>query len=72
VLAILRDKTLVDRSVDHNRYIEIELVAGADPQSLLKRVIETGAAIQRFERVQRASGRRRRSPRRCRPDSTAS
>jgi ABC-2 type transport system ATP-binding protein len=52
VLAILKDKTLVDRSDDHNRYIEIELVAGADPQSLLKRVIETGAAIQRFERVQ--------------------
>jgi len=52
VQAILRDKTLVDRADDHNRYIEIELVAGANPQTLLKRVIETGAAIQRFERVQ--------------------
>jgi ABC-2 type transport system ATP-binding protein len=52
VQAILRDKALVDRADDHNRYIEIELAAGADPQVLLKRVIETGAAIQRFERVQ--------------------
>jgi ABC-2 type transport system ATP-binding protein len=52
VQAILRDKALVDRADDHNRFIEIELAAGADPQTLLKRVIETGAAIQRFERVQ--------------------
>jgi ABC-2 type transport system ATP-binding protein len=52
VQAILRDKTLVDRADDHNRFIEIELVEGANPQTLLKRVIETGAAIQRFERVQ--------------------
>jgi ABC-2 type transport system ATP-binding protein len=52
VSAILRDRTLVDRSDDHNRYIEIELAAGADAQVLLRRVIETGATIQRFERVQ--------------------
>jgi ABC-2 type transport system ATP-binding protein len=25
---------------------------GADPQTLLKRVMETGARVQRFERVQ--------------------
>jgi ABC-2 type transport system ATP-binding protein len=52
VQAILRDKALVERADDHNRYLEIELAAGADSQVLLKRVIETGAAISRFERVQ--------------------
>jgi ABC-2 type transport system ATP-binding protein len=52
VQAILRDKTLVSRADDHNRFIEIELASGADSQVLLKRVVETGAQIQRFERVQ--------------------
>ncbi len=50
--AVLRDRTLVERADDNNRYFEIELAAGADAQLLLKRVIETGARISRFERVQ--------------------
>jgi ABC-2 type transport system ATP-binding protein len=49
---ILADRTLVARADDQNRYYEIELAPGADPQALLRRVIETGAPIQRFELVQ--------------------
>jgi ABC-2 type transport system ATP-binding protein len=49
---ILADRTLVSRADDSNRFYEIELVAGADPQQLLQRVIQTGAPVQRFELVQ--------------------
>jgi ABC-2 type transport system ATP-binding protein len=49
---VLADRTLVARADDQNRYYEIELAPGADPQALLRRVIETGAPIQRFELVQ--------------------
>jgi len=49
---ILADRTLVSRADDSNRYFEIELAPGADPQELLRRVVATGAAIQRFEMVQ--------------------
>jgi ABC-2 type transport system ATP-binding protein len=52
VAAVLRDRTLVERADDHNRYFEIELTATGDPQVLLQRVLATGARIQRFERVQ--------------------
>ncbi|MEP6999461.1 MAG: ATP-binding cassette domain-containing protein [bacterium] len=49
---ILSDRTLVARVDDQNRYYEIELAPGADAQTLLRRVVETGAPIQRFELVQ--------------------
>ncbi|MEO8623466.1 MAG: ATP-binding cassette domain-containing protein [bacterium] len=49
---ILADRTLVARADDQNRYYEIELAPGADAQTLLRRVVETGAPIQRFELVQ--------------------
>jgi ABC-2 type transport system ATP-binding protein len=49
---ILADPTLVSRVDDQNRFYEINLAAGADPQQLLRRVLETGAPIQRFELVQ--------------------
>jgi ABC-2 type transport system ATP-binding protein len=49
---ILADRTLVARADDQNRFYEINLAPGADPQQLLRRVIETGAPIQRFELVQ--------------------
>ncbi len=52
VMAVLQDRTLVERVDDQNRFFEVELVAGADSQTLLRRVLETGACIQRFERVQ--------------------
>ena len=50
--AVLKDRTLVDRVDDHNRYFEIEMAAGADPQQLLTRVLAAGARVNRFERVQ--------------------
>ncbi|HET7189346.1 MAG TPA: ATP-binding cassette domain-containing protein [Gemmatimonadaceae bacterium] len=49
---ILADRTLVARFDDQNRFYEINLAPGADPQQLLRRVMETGAPIQRFELVQ--------------------
>ena len=52
VMAVLHDRTLVDRVDDQSRFFEVELAAGADSQTLLRRVLETGARINRFERVQ--------------------
>ncbi|MEX2181360.1 MAG: ATP-binding cassette domain-containing protein [Gemmatimonadaceae bacterium] len=52
VAAILRDRTLVERADDHNRYVELEMAERGDPQVLLRRLVEAGATIQRFERVQ--------------------
>jgi ABC-2 type transport system ATP-binding protein len=52
IAPILADRSLVARSDDQNRFYEINLAAGADPQQLLRRVMDTGAAIQRFELVQ--------------------
>ncbi len=52
VQSILSDRSLVSRADDSNRFFEIELAPGADPQTLLRRVMETGVAIRRFEMVQ--------------------
>jgi ABC-2 type transport system ATP-binding protein len=49
---ILTDRNLVRRADDQNRFYEIELAPGADAQELLRRVVATGAPIQRFELVQ--------------------
>jgi ABC-2 type transport system ATP-binding protein len=49
--SVLGDRTLVARVDDHNRYYEVELATGADAQQLLRRVVDTGVAIQRFELV---------------------
>src|SRR3954471_11393912 len=49
---VLADRALVSRVDDQNRFYEIQLAAGADAQLLLRRVVETGATIQRFELVQ--------------------
>ncbi|HMA19447.1 MAG TPA: ATP-binding cassette domain-containing protein [Gemmatimonadaceae bacterium] len=51
VAAVLADRSLVNRVDDSNRYFEIELADGADPQALLHRVVDTGATINRFEIV---------------------
>jgi ABC-2 type transport system ATP-binding protein len=48
---ILRDQTLVARVDDSNRAFEIELAPEADPQRLLRQLVESGAAIERFELV---------------------
>ncbi len=52
VAAVLRDRALVERVDENNRFFEIELAAAADHQLLLQRVLATGARIERFERVQ--------------------
>ncbi|HEX7120857.1 MAG TPA: DUF4162 domain-containing protein, partial [Gemmatimonadaceae bacterium] len=52
VAPILADRSLVRRVDDHNRYFEVELADGADPQELLRRVMAAGARVQRFELVQ--------------------
>jgi ABC-2 type transport system ATP-binding protein len=52
VMQILSDHSLVRRADDSNRFFEIELAPGADPQALLRRIVESGAAVQRFEMIQ--------------------
>jgi ABC-2 type transport system ATP-binding protein len=49
--AVLNDRRLVARLDDSNRFFEIEVATGADPQLLLRRLMEAGASIQRFELV---------------------
>jgi ABC-2 type transport system ATP-binding protein len=49
---VLADHKMVERVDDSNRYFEIALQKDADPQSLLRRLIDAGAKIQRFELVQ--------------------
>jgi ABC-2 type transport system ATP-binding protein len=50
--AVLRDRSLVERMDENNRFFELEMTAGADEQVLLKRILEAGGRIRRFERVQ--------------------
>jgi ABC-2 type transport system ATP-binding protein len=50
--SILRDQSLVKRADDSNRFFEIEMAPGADPQALLRRIVESGASVQRFEMIQ--------------------
>src|SRR6478672_5760976 len=52
IASILGDHSLVRRADDSNRFFEIELVPGGDPQSLLRRIVESGASVQRFEMIQ--------------------
>ena len=52
IASILRDQSLVKRADDSNRFFEIELVPGGDPQTLLRRIVESGASVQRFEMIQ--------------------
>src|SRR4029079_6818189 len=51
VSTILADRSLVSRVDDSNRYFEVEMVDGADPQALLHRIVSTGATVNRFEIV---------------------
>ena len=40
---------LVERAADQGGYVEVRLKEGADPQVLLRRAVESGARISRFE-----------------------
>ena len=49
---MLSDLQLVQKFDDNNNYFELELAPNADTQVLLRRLMETGAHIERFELVQ--------------------
>jgi ABC-2 type transport system ATP-binding protein len=52
VNAVLGDPLLVRRLDDSNHAVELELAVDASPQLLLHRLIDAGAAVERFELVQ--------------------
>ena len=52
VTQVLRDTRLVQKYDDTNNYFELELAPNADPQELLRRLVESGAVIERFELMQ--------------------
>lgn len=49
---VLEDKTLIARVVAHADEMEIELAENADAQTLLKRLIDGGASISKFEQIE--------------------
>jgi ABC-2 type transport system ATP-binding protein len=49
VRALLNDPKLVAKSDNYGQYAELELAEGADPQLLLRGLVNAGAAITRFE-----------------------
>ncbi|MDB4876987.1 MAG: transporter related protein [Gemmatimonadetes bacterium] len=49
---VLRDRALVTKMEGNTNYFELELAPNADSQTLLRRLIDAGASIQRFELVQ--------------------
>jgi len=52
VARVLSDHRLVERVDDSNRFFEIALQKDADPQALLRTLVDAGARVQRFELVQ--------------------
>jgi ABC-2 type transport system ATP-binding protein len=50
--AVLADHTLVAAADNNNRYVEVQLAPGADPQALLRQLVLAGAVVTRFELVQ--------------------
>jgi ABC-2 type transport system ATP-binding protein len=49
---VLENKSLVAKIVTHADEMEIELAENADAQTLLKRLIEHGASISKFEQIE--------------------
>jgi ABC-2 type transport system ATP-binding protein len=49
---VLRDRQLVSKVDDNNNYFELELAPNGNAQVLLRRLVDAGASIQRFELVQ--------------------
>jgi ABC-2 type transport system ATP-binding protein len=52
VSRVLSDHKMVERVDDSNRFFEIALQKDADPQALLRKLVDAGAQVQRFELVQ--------------------
>ena len=51
IAQVLRDHQSIERVDDSNRFFEIAMQKGADPQALLRRLVDAGAVVQRFELV---------------------
>jgi ABC-2 type transport system ATP-binding protein len=49
---ILRQHDLVERFDDQNRFFELQMKKDADPQALLRSIVQAGVDVQRFELVQ--------------------
>ncbi len=49
---VLEDKSLIAEITTHADEREIELAENADPQLLLKKLIESGASISKFEQIE--------------------
>ena len=49
---VLADKTLVSKITEHADELEIELAKNADTQDLLKKLIENGAIVSKFEQIE--------------------
>lgn len=49
---VLNDRTLVASVIEHSDEKEIELAENGDPQILLKRLLESGATISKFEQIE--------------------
>jgi ABC-2 type transport system ATP-binding protein len=49
---VLKDRSLVKATVEHADEHEIELADGADAQGLLKKLVDSGAAITKFEQIE--------------------
>ncbi len=52
VRSLLDDTRMVKSVDDQNRFFEVELADGADPQELLRRVVALGVPLERFELIQ--------------------
>ncbi|MEO8881502.1 MAG: ATP-binding cassette domain-containing protein [Gemmatimonadaceae bacterium] len=52
VADIFADRSLVSRIDDSNRTVEVELAPNANAQLLLRKLIDAGATVERFELVQ--------------------
>jgi ABC-2 type transport system ATP-binding protein len=49
---ILADRSLIERVVTHSDEQELHLAKGVDPQILLKKMVESGVAISKFEQTE--------------------
>ena len=52
IAELLRDKGMIDKVDDQNRFFEVKMQRNADPQDLLRAIIASGVDVQRFELVQ--------------------
>jgi len=49
---VLQDKTLVSKIIEHADEKELVLAENADEQILLKKLLENGAKISKFEKIE--------------------